>query len=125
MVHTPAGWYPDAADPDVIRYWDGSTWTGAVRRVPPERPPESERPPTHLIWGVLATVVACNPVGIVSIVHAVRVDELWVRGDPDGARAASNAAARWAWMSLVLYVGFWVAFVAVVVLVGWGLEQGA
>jgi len=24
---TPAGWYPDATDPSVQRYWDGTAWT--------------------------------------------------------------------------------------------------
>ncbi len=24
---TPAGWYPDATDPSIQRYWDGSAWT--------------------------------------------------------------------------------------------------
>lgn len=24
---TPAGWYPDQADPSAVRYWDGAQWT--------------------------------------------------------------------------------------------------
>jgi hypothetical protein len=24
---TPAGWYPDATDPSIQRYWDGTAWT--------------------------------------------------------------------------------------------------
>lgn len=27
----PAGWYPDPTDPSAERYWDGTTWTTAVR----------------------------------------------------------------------------------------------
>ena len=27
MSQTPAGWYPDAHDPHLLRWWDGSAWT--------------------------------------------------------------------------------------------------
>jgi Protein of unknown function (DUF2510) len=30
----PGGWYPDPADPSLLRYWDGHAWTGQVGRPP-------------------------------------------------------------------------------------------
>ncbi len=32
-----AGWYPDASDPELKRYWDGHHWTGQTMKVIPER----------------------------------------------------------------------------------------
>ena len=27
MSQQPSGWYDDPTDPDLLRYWDGVTWT--------------------------------------------------------------------------------------------------
>jgi len=32
-VSPPAGWYPDAGDPQALRWWDGSGWTAETRAV--------------------------------------------------------------------------------------------
>jgi len=39
-----AAWYPDPTDPNVVRYWDGSHWTGDVAPLvaPPPAPPAAE-----------------------------------------------------------------------------------
>ncbi|NQU36394.1 MAG: DUF2510 domain-containing protein [Actinobacteria bacterium] len=28
----PPGWLPDPTDPDLLRYWDGTQWTGTARK---------------------------------------------------------------------------------------------
>lgn len=61
--------------------------------------------PTHLVWGILSTLLCCWPLGVVSIVYATRVEPRRIAGDLAGARAASRAAGLWAlWscLSLVL-----------------------
>lgn len=40
----PAGWYPDAADPNQYRWWDGRTWTDIVQDVQPTPPPAAHAP---------------------------------------------------------------------------------
>jgi hypothetical protein len=38
------GWYPDAADPAILRWWDGSRWTGDTRPASQPPPPGAMRP---------------------------------------------------------------------------------
>ena len=58
--------------------------------------PRGVRPPTHLVWGILTTVLCCTPVGIVSIVYAAQVDSAWARGDATKAQDYSKKAGMWA-----------------------------
>jgi len=46
-----AGWYPDASDPGLKRYWDGHHWTGQTMQITPERRGTGE----------IATAPATNP----------------------------------------------------------------
>ena len=58
--------------------------------------------PDHLIWAILATLFCCLPLGIVSLIHAARVDAFVRGGDLVAAQAASDAARRWAIGSAVI-----------------------
>ena len=51
------------------------------------RPP-GEYIPNHMVWAILTTLFCCLPFGIVSIVHAARVDSLSAAGDIAGAGLA-------------------------------------
>ena len=64
------------------------------------RPP-GEYIPNHMVWAVLTTLFCCLPLGIVSIIHAARVDSLSAAGDIAGARASSDKARFWAILSAV------------------------
>ncbi|MGN6472477.1 MAG: DUF2510 domain-containing protein [Mycobacteriales bacterium] len=37
----PAGWYPDPASPQLLRYWDGSTWTDHTQPNPQPAQPSA------------------------------------------------------------------------------------
>lgn len=73
---------------------------------PPDQPPgmggyggggPSSAPiPNYLVWSILTTVLCCLPFGIVSIVHAAKVDGLRNAGDIAGAMDASRKAKTWA-----------------------------
>lgn len=59
------------------------------------------KPDTYLVWAVLTTVLCCLPLGIVSIVYACKVDNLYYRGLYNEAYDASRKAKNWAiWSAL-------------------------
>ena len=52
-------------------------------------------PPTNMVWAVLATVLCCIPLGIVGIIYANKVSKLYLAGDIEGAKKASETGAWW------------------------------
>lgn len=50
----------------------------------------------NLVWAILTTLFCCLPLGIVSIVHAAKVNGLLAAGDVAGAREAADKAKKWA-----------------------------
>lgn len=77
--------------------------------------PAGSKPPSYLVWSILATLFCCLPFGIVSIVFAARVDSKYNAGDYAGSLAASNNAKKWAIVSAVtsvVLIGLWLALAA-------------
>ena len=79
-------------------------------------------PPSYLVWSILSTLFCCLPFGIVSIVHAARVDSRWAAGDHHGAYNESQKAKQWAIWSAIAGVVFGVIWALVVL--GTGLDSG-
>lgn len=68
-----------------------------VGPVPPQKPPRPPKPNNFLVWAILSTIFCCLPFGIVSIVYASKVDNLWYAGDYDEAENAAYKARSWFW----------------------------
>lgn len=66
------------------------------------------KPDNNLVWAILATVLCCLPLGVVSIIKANAVDSLWAQGDAAGAQQAADEAKRWAIWSGVVAVALWI-----------------
>ena len=125
---TPAGWYPDPSDATKQRWWDGSQWTNQQQPAPGYAPPPApgygapghgqapaygqqhgygygpgggEPPKSHLAVAIVA-IFFVWPMAIYAIVKSTQVNGLWSSGQFDQARAASAAARRWAWISIIL-----------------------
>ena len=83
-------------------------WTPVAPRLkqpvasPAQAQPVAIKPPSHFLWGIVATLLCCLPAGIVSLVYAGQVEGKWAAGDHAGALAASNNAKTWAWVSFGL-----------------------
>jgi uncharacterized membrane protein YozB (DUF420 family) len=74
----------------------------------------------NLVWAILSTLFCCLPLGIVSIIHAAKVNGLLAAGDVAGARDASEKAKKWAIWSALAWVVVVILYVVVFVLLGVG-----
>lgn len=69
--------------------------------------------PNNLVWAILTTLFCCLPLGIVSIVHAAKVDGKRAAGDIAGARESARKASFWAWCSALagpVFIAIWFFF---------------
>ncbi len=69
-------------------------------------------PSNYLILAILATILCCLPLGIVSIVYAAQVNTKWQAGDTEGAKQYSRNALIWALVSAG--IGVIAAIIAIV-----------
>lgn len=77
-------------------------------------------PPSNLVWAIVSTILCCLPTGIVAIVYACKVDNLYLMGDYQGAVEASNKARNWAIGGLIANVVFYFVYILVLFSVGFG-----
>lgn len=76
------------------------------------------KPDNYLVWAILCTILCCLPLGIVSIVYASKVDNLYAAGDYFGAQDASNKAKNFAmWGAIIAVVGI-ILYILIIVLIG-------
>ena len=77
-------------------------------------------PDTNLVWGILCTIFCCLPLGIVSIVYACKVENLFYAGNVAEAIDASQKARKWAIygavstaviyvIGIIIYIAFFAA----------------
>ncbi|MDR0902141.1 MAG: CD225/dispanin family protein [Opitutaceae bacterium] len=80
--------------------------------------PRPVKPDNYLVWAILATVLCCLPLGIVSIIFAAQVDSKYMAGDFAGADAAAKKARLFAILSAGSALVIGVIYVIVMVAVG-------
>ena len=76
--------------------------------------------PNYLVQAILVTLLCCLPAGIVSIVYAAQVNGKVAAGDIAGARAASQNAKTWAWISFGVALGLGILYFLLTVVGGLG-----
>ena len=72
--------------------------------------------PTQIGWAIMATLFCFLPTGIVSIVHALKVDRLQMAGNLEDARESSRKARKWAFISLWIACAWWGFFLTVAII---------
>jgi hypothetical protein len=87
-----------------------------VEPIKVDEPNKAKYPPeNYLIWAILSTLFCCWPVGIVSIVHASKVESAFNRGAYNGALDASQKAKKWALISAISAGIVWVLYCLLIV----------
>ena len=66
--------------------------------------PRGPKPSNYLVWAILSTIFCCLPFGIVSIVYAAKVDNLWNAGKYYEAEDASRKAKIWMLVAVIIGV---------------------
>lgn len=73
-----------------------------------------------MVWAILSTILCCMPFGVVAIIKASKVEQLWYQGFHAEAQKAADDAKKWSIYSavsigaiLVLYLIFAVVIVAI------------
>ena len=92
-----AQWLPAGEVPELAKWFTNATSTPSTPPPFPPTPPQpsvnnNSKPDNWLIWAILSTVLCCLPLGIVSIIYATKVDNLWNSGQQEEAIKASNMA---------------------------------
>ncbi len=93
---------------------------GMIRPVTPSRPgtqnipvpPPANKPDNNLVWGIVSTLFCCLPLGIVSIISATKVDNLWNSGQHQQAMNEAKKAKNWAIYSAIAAVVVWIIYLA-------------
>lgn len=75
-------------------------------------------PDNNMVWAILTTIFCFMPLGIVAIVYAAKVNNLWLMGYHAAANDAARKAKRWAIASLITSVSLWILYILLIVVLG-------
>ncbi|WP_297180044.1 CD225/dispanin family protein [Thermomonas sp.] len=72
----------------------------------------------NMVWAILSTLFCCLPLGIVSIIHAAKVDGLVAAGNYAAAQEAADKAKSWAIWAAGAFVVLLILYVAFILVIG-------
>jgi hypothetical protein len=77
-------------------------------------------PENNLIWAILCTVLCCLPLGIVAIIKASKVKELWALGDHAGAEKAAADAKKYSIWGAIIAIALMIIYFIFIAIIGIG-----
>ena len=80
--------------------------------------PTQPKPDNNMVWAILSTVLCCLPTGIVAIVKASKVDNLYMQGNYQGAVDAAKSAKTWAIVGAIISLICSILYIIFVVILG-------
>lgn len=95
---TPADWYPDPSDPAMLRYWDGTAWTGYTAPAPHAAPtpaPTAPAPAAPAPADPAPTASEATPSAEPSPTEAWPGEDSTTEAAPELSEAASEAPSGW------------------------------
>jgi len=63
-----------------------------------------QKPDSHMVLAILTTICCCLPFGIVAVIKASKVNELYLTKQYAAAQNASSEALKWSVIGIVLGV---------------------
>ena len=102
---TAPGWYPDQANPQLLRWWDGAQWTGHTNVTSPPLPDRHRHPDGSVKGPSFARAVSVLAAGVVLVVAALAIVVPAVIDAVDGPRIAVPGQA-----TVRLDTGTWVVY---------------
>ena len=76
------------------------------------------KPDNNLLWAILSTIFCCLPLGIVSIINAAKVDNLYMSGDKQGAQDAADKAKKYALFAAICGSVGWIIYIILWLVLG-------
>ena len=77
-------------------------------------------PDNNLIWAILCTVLCCLPLGIIAIIKATKVRELWALGDYAGSEQAAADAKKYSIWGAVISIVLMIIYFVFIAIIGIG-----
>lgn len=78
--------------------------------------PDEPCPPAYLAVSIIAMLLCCTPLGIVSVIYSSKVKSAYYRGDLEKAKRCSESAQWWIIATIVLgllWIPFQMAFLSI------------
>lgn len=81
--------------------------------------PIPEPKPTSFLWlAILTTICCCLPCGIVAIVYASRVNDLWYAGQIEESESNSKKALVWSLVGIIGCIVVWAVWMIAIICAG-------